>query len=139
MTIHGLYYFNDKGEIGYFDTPDDPFYLGPQQSAIGNSLFNSNCGIGWYFFRGQDDRGQVRLSFEKRWRALYDAIRTCIIAIGRQTPSIVWPHNAVVFNEDGTLNHVIEFPAYVEHSFDGTTTGKFKPEVRRTAYVRCAR
>lgn len=55
-------------------------------------------------------------------------VHTRIIAMGRQAPSIVWPHNAAVFNENKALEHIIELPSYVKHSFDGTTTENFKPE-----------
>lgn len=128
MTIHGLYYFNAIGEIGYFDSPDDPYFLGQQQSGIGQSLFNTNVGIGWYFSRGQRDYGQIKLTFDGRCRALYDSTRTYIVVVGQKKPQIAAPANAAVFDEDGALNHVVGLPPWVEHSFDGNTAMRYLPE-----------
>ncbi|GAB3446257.1 hypothetical protein NX773_18375 [Massilia solisilvae] len=128
MNIHGLYYFNAKGEVGYFDTPDDPYFLGPNKSALALSLFNTNRGVGWYFFRHQGDEGEVKIAFDKGCRAIYDATRTRVVAVGRQEPLIVWLTNAAVFAEDGKLDHVIDLPNYVEHSFDGKMTEQYPAE-----------
>jgi hypothetical protein len=128
MTIYGLYYFNAKGEVGYFDTPDDPYFLGPNQSRLGLSLFNTNRGIGWHFFKAQDDKGNVKIDFDKGCRAIYDATRTHIIVIGEKKPQIAWPNNAAVFDEDGTLDHVIDLPKQIEHSFDGKTMVQYPAE-----------
>lgn len=128
MTIYGLHYFNNTGEVGYFDTPDDPYFLGPTHSKLGLSLFNSNIGIGWYFFRKQYDDGDVKIIFDRTCRAIYDASRTRIIVVGEKKPLIAWPKNASVFNEDGTLDHVIDLPPQIEHSFDGKKIERFAPE-----------
>lgn len=128
MSIHGLYYFNAAGELGYFDTPDDPYFQGEAKSKLGLALFGDNSGVGWDYFKGQDDHGSVRLSFENGCRAIHDATRTRIITLGQRPPSILWPNNAAVFNEDGTLNHVIARPEFVEHSFPGNPRTDYPAE-----------
>src|SRR5690242_1233872 len=101
MSIHCLYYFNRKGEVGYYDTPDDPYSLCGKKSMLGLSLFSGVVGIGWHFARGQSDHGDVKIDFDHSCRALYDATRTRIIVVGEKTPLIAWPTNSAVFNENG--------------------------------------
>jgi hypothetical protein len=128
MSIHGLYYFNVRGEVGYYDTPDDPYSLCGRKSKLGLSLFGGNAGIGWHFSRGQSDRGDVKISFDRSCRALHDATRTRIIVVGEKTPLFTWPTNSAVFNEDGTLDHVVSLPDPIEHSFDGKTMERYPAE-----------
>jgi hypothetical protein len=128
MSIHGLRYFNDAGEVGYFNTPDDPYYVGGEQSRIGNSLFNTNKGISWCLSGAEGGDRVVTLTFERRCRALVDASGKYVVVIGEKKPEIAWPCNAAVFREDGSLDHQISLPDWVEHSFDGRTKKKYEPE-----------
>lgn len=40
-----------------------------------------------------------------------------VITLGARAPELVAPRNAGIFNPDGSLNHVVDFPSCVEHIF----------------------
>lgn len=132
MTIHGLRYFNNEGLEGYFDTPDDPYYLGDRQSRIGNMLFNSNIGVRWYHYIDEKKQGVVEVKFDLGCRALIDTSRCFVIVIGERRPMISWPRNAVVLKEDGSVDHIIELPS-ISYDF-GDGPRPVPPEGFRNVY-----
>ena len=119
MKICNMFYFNNVGEKGYAGTPDEPYSRLPGRSRLAYSLFNENSGIGWSCQYEQGECIAVELQFGGGCRAIVDDDNQLVIAIGARPPMIVWPKDAAVFDPDGSLNHVIDLPDFVEHDFNG--------------------
>lgn len=127
MKISGFHYFNAEGERGYIDTPDDPYWLGMNQSRTGNSLFNKNSGISWCNGLGNEGKKLVSLKFDRSCRAQIDDITECVVVVAEMAPLFTWPNNAAVFNRNGELNHVVDLPEWVADDF-GEGDVKYRPE-----------
>lgn len=133
MKINDMYYFNEAGERGYVGTPDEPFSQGSHHSALAYSLFNRNVGIGWEFEGNDGLMKPISLRFDGRCRAVVDPKNELIVVLGVKVPVLVPPRDGAVFNPDGSVNHVVDFPGFVEHAF-GANPEKF--EIQGFSHVR---